>query len=152
MTKIDRRPASASVPKKSKPVATRVVAQENVSISAPYVEADELRDIEIALSDAECDIELDAIYPPESNADLLLQVEDMLEELIYTASKSQSSTVSHLAFVLTTLFPRLDKVSKLAAMALCRKHGVTFEWSRTNEFDRVQSDVKERKQAAKRLK
>jgi len=75
-----------------------------------------MRDIEIALADAEHDVELDAIYPPESNADLLLQVEDMLEELIHTANKSQSSTVSHLAFVLTTLFPKLERVSKLADM------------------------------------
>ena len=116
MRKTNTRTASAPAPKKSKPVTTRVVATENVPIPAPYVEAEKLQAIEIALADAEQDAELDAIYPPESNADLLLQVEDMLEELLHTASKSQSSTVSHLAFVLTTLFPRLETVSKLADM------------------------------------
>ena len=76
----------------------------------------------------------------------------MLEELIHTASKSQSSTVSHLAFVLAMFFPGLETVSKNADLALCRKHGMTFEWDRKKTFARVQSDVKERKQAAKRLK
>ena len=135
----------APAPKKSKTVATRVVVQENVPIHAPavvvdgvvrqpmpvpaevfdmpdempggYKTDDGLQAIEIALADAEHDVALDAIYPSESNNELLLQVEDMLEELIHTASKSQSSTVCHLAFVLTALFPRLERVSKLADSA-----------------------------------
>ena len=118
MNKTRTKSKCAPAPKKSKPVAIRVVAQENVPIPAPNVEAEELREIEIALADAEYEAELDELYPPESNEDLILQVEDMLEELIHTASKSQSSTVSHLAFVLTTLFPRLEKVSNQSCIFL----------------------------------
>ena len=144
-------------PKKSKAIVVAPSYQTATEImDGPdempgYTYDDDIQRIQNALADAERDVELDEMYH-ESNEELLLQVEDMLEELIHTASKSESSTVSHLAFVLAMFFPKLEKTSQNADMALCRKHGVTFEWDRKQTFARVQSDVKERKQAAKRLK
>lgn len=89
-------------------------------VSAPAEEVTsedlDMRQIEIDLADAEyCANENVSIPTAE---EVFLEIEDLLEELVHTASKTQASTVSHLCFLLSDYFPGLQAVSELADSAV----------------------------------
>ena len=159
MRKTNTRTESAAQPKTKRTVATRVVATENVPIPAPYVEADEMQAIEIALADAEQDMlhaEYKAAFHKKERvtdesrlAEITLNVAELIEYLIYNGSKRCAGTVATLAYQLCDVLPGLKSVSEQADRVVCHSHGITHNRDITSELERAVNDDRTRRQAAK---
>ena len=145
-----------AVPTKSKPVvkppappiaeSVTAVVPVVAAILSPYQpmdnvsEMEELRRIELALTDAENALAENPGQEVTIHSVLAVTIADvaeLLEELIDTASPKLASTISRLAYVLCGVIPGLQAVSKRADIALCRKCGVTFGWDRQAEAERA---------------
>lgn len=133
------RPPVAEPVVRSKPVAALPAPVQPVG-KPNFSEMEELRRIEIALTEVENSLAGDTGKPVTINpvpAVLIADITELLEELIDTASPKLASTISRLAYVLCEVMPGLQAVSKRADITLCRKCGVTFGWDRQAEAERA---------------
>jgi len=98
-------------PKESQSWIARALST-HAETQAIIAEAESFRHLEIALADAEDDVDaVAAIEQSVRNG----EIAELLDELIDKSNKKSRVALAHLAYLLSTILPGLDEVSKRAA-------------------------------------